>query len=182
MRVLETFIASVVAWGQSHNSWAHPQRRRRCVEVADVTTTSTFWWYRWRLVTQCTLDTFRANMFSPIDRRRRAAVHYMRRLRRLRSVTTSARRRRISNKLKTRAKAVTSWLRRDIMTPLAQSALPRRNSSSTAWCAEVASKMGILSVATSSSRRTTSVSDLAKKVAGHQGLQLQKVVGPDEKL
>ena len=28
----------------------------------------------------------------------------------------------------------------------------------------------------------TSVSDLAKKVAGHQGLQLQKVVGPDEKL
>ena len=27
-----------------------------------------------------------------------------------------------------------------------------------------------------------SVSDLAKKVAGHQGLQLQKVVGPDEKL
>ena len=28
----------------------------------------------------------------------------------------------------------------------------------------------------------TSVSDLAKKVAGHQGLQLQKVVSPDEKL
>ena len=28
----------------------------------------------------------------------------------------------------------------------------------------------------------SSVSDLAKKVAGHQGLQLQKVVGPDEKL
>ena len=27
-----------------------------------------------------------------------------------------------------------------------------------------------------------SVSGLAKKVAGHQGLQLQKVVGPDEKL
>ena len=29
---------------------------------------------------------------------------------------------------------------------------------------------------------TSSVSDLAKTVAGHQGLQLQKVVGPDEKL
>ena len=29
---------------------------------------------------------------------------------------------------------------------------------------------------------TISVSDLVKKVAGHQGLQLQKVVGPDEKL
>ena len=28
----------------------------------------------------------------------------------------------------------------------------------------------------------TSVSGLTKKVAGHQGLQLQKVVGPDEKL
>ena len=28
----------------------------------------------------------------------------------------------------------------------------------------------------------SSVSGLAKKVAGHQGLQLQKVVGPDEKL
>ena len=28
----------------------------------------------------------------------------------------------------------------------------------------------------------TSVSGLAKKVAGHQGRQLQKVVGPDEKL
>ena len=28
----------------------------------------------------------------------------------------------------------------------------------------------------------TSVSDLAKQVAGHQGLQIQKVVGPDEKL
>ena len=28
----------------------------------------------------------------------------------------------------------------------------------------------------------TSVSGLAKQVAGHQGLQLQKVVGPDEKL
>ena len=28
----------------------------------------------------------------------------------------------------------------------------------------------------------TRVSGLAKKVAGHQGLQLQKVVGPDEKL
>ena len=27
-----------------------------------------------------------------------------------------------------------------------------------------------------------SVSGLAKNVAGHQGLQLQKVVGPDEKL
>ena len=27
-----------------------------------------------------------------------------------------------------------------------------------------------------------SVSGLAKKVAGHQGLQLQNVVGPDEKL
>ena len=27
-----------------------------------------------------------------------------------------------------------------------------------------------------------SVSGLAKKVTGHQGLQLQKVVGPDEKL
>ena len=27
-----------------------------------------------------------------------------------------------------------------------------------------------------------SVSGLAKKVAGHQGLQLQKVIGPDEKL
>ena len=27
-----------------------------------------------------------------------------------------------------------------------------------------------------------SVRGLAKKVAGHQGLQLQKVVGPDEKL
>ena len=31
-------------------------------------------------------------------------------------------------------------------------------------------------------RVTISVSDLAKKVAGHQGLQLQKVFGPDEKL
>ena len=31
-------------------------------------------------------------------------------------------------------------------------------------------------------RVTTSVSGLAKKVAGHQGLQLKKVVGPDEKL
>ena len=28
----------------------------------------------------------------------------------------------------------------------------------------------------------TSVSGLAKNVAGYQGLQLQKVVGPDEKL
>ena len=31
-------------------------------------------------------------------------------------------------------------------------------------------------------RVRSSVSDLAKKVAGHQGLQLQQVVGPDEKL
>ena len=33
-----------------------------------------------------------------------------------------------------------------------------------------------------SGRLRTSVSDLAKKVAGHQGVQLPKVVGPDEKL
>ena len=31
-------------------------------------------------------------------------------------------------------------------------------------------------------RSPTSVSGLAKKVAGHQGLQLKKVVGPDNKL
>ena len=50
-------------------------------------------------------------------------------------------------------RAVTSWLRLKIATQLAQQAPPRCNRRSP-FCAEVSSKMGILSVATSCSRRT----------------------------
>ena len=45
----------------------------------------------------------------------------------MRSVTTSARRRQLFNVLKSRAGAVTSWLRQEIATHLAQPALPWRN-------------------------------------------------------
>ena len=62
------------------------------------------------------------------------------------SVTTSVRRRKIFNMLKIRTGAVTPWLPRKIATHLAQQEIY--------WCAEVASKMRILSVATSSSRHT----------------------------
>ena len=58
-------------------------------------------------------------------------VYELRRLRLLRSVTTSARRRQIFNKLNTRVMAVTSWLRREIAMRMAQPALPGRNRRST---------------------------------------------------
>ena len=48
--------------------------------------------------------------------------------------------------LKTRAGAVSSWLRREIATHLAQQEIH--------WCTEVASKVGIMSVSISASRRT----------------------------
>ena len=68
-------------------------------------------------------------------------VQYLRMLRRLRSSTTGAQRRQIFNMLKTSAAAITSWLRREIATHLAQQALPRRKMD---WRGEVASKTGIL--------------------------------------
>ena len=96
-------------------------------QVTDVTTTSPLLRCRW-----CAHYTFHSNSIVSFDNKPPTTcqlVHYV--CRRLRSFTTSDRCKQISNMLKPRAGAVSSWLRREIATHLAHPALPRCNRRST---------------------------------------------------
>ena len=118
--------ASAVACPWFQKAWARPLRHLGCVDVTDVTTTCRF----------CDIGSAPIILSTPtvFDNEPPTTcqlVHYVCRLRRLRSVTTSVRRKQMSNILKTRVGAVSSWLRRQIATHLAQPALPRCNRRST---------------------------------------------------
>ena len=127
-----------------------PLRRRCCVYVTDLTANRRICdigdaWLHARY-------TFRSNSFRQPPPTTCQLVHLLRPLRLLRLVTTRARCRQIFNMLKIRAGAVTSLLRRkncDVFGATGAASAQQE----THWCAEVAPKMGLLSVATSSSWR-----------------------------